>query len=90
MPDPSSICPALRVGSPRQGYAALAATKASTDALTRVLALELHGRDITVNAEALDVDRPCPPGRVAHTLTYLLGADGHRLTGEVIGIDEPR
>jgi 3-oxoacyl-[acyl-carrier protein] reductase len=78
------------VGSPGQGYGALAAAKASTDALTRVLALELRGRDITVNAVALDIDRPCPAGRVAHTVAYLLSADGHALTGQVIHIDEPR
>jgi 3-oxoacyl-[acyl-carrier protein] reductase len=78
------------VDSPLPSYGALAAAKAATDALTRVLALELRGRDITVNAVALDVDRPCAPGRVAHTVAYLLSADGHGLTGEVIRIDEPR
>lgn len=76
------------VSWPQPGYGALAAAKASTDALTRVLALELRGRDITVNAVALDVDTPCPAGTVAETVAYLLSADGHGLTGAVIRIGE--
>jgi 3-oxoacyl-[acyl-carrier protein] reductase len=78
------------VGSPKPGHGAIAAAKASTDALTRVLALELRARDITVNVLALDVDKPCPAELVAETVAYLLTADGHDLTGEVIPIDEPR
>jgi 3-oxoacyl-[acyl-carrier protein] reductase len=78
------------VDSPSPSYAALAAAKAATEALTRVLALELRGRGITVNAVALDVDRPCAPDTVAHMVAHLLSADGHGLSGQVIRIDEPR
>jgi 3-oxoacyl-[acyl-carrier protein] reductase len=78
------------VGSPRPSYGPLAATKAATDVLTRVLALELRARDITVNAVSLQVDRPCAPGKVVDAVAYLLSADGHGLTGQVIDIDEPR
>jgi 3-oxoacyl-[acyl-carrier protein] reductase len=77
------------VGSPRSSYGALAATRAATDSLTRVLALELRARDITVNAVSLPVGDRCEPGRIAEAVAYLLSSDGHRLTGQVIHIDEP-
>jgi 3-oxoacyl-[acyl-carrier protein] reductase len=77
------------VGSPRPSCGALAATKAATDALTRVLALELRARDITVNAVSLQVGG-CAPDRVAETVAYLSGADGRGVTGQVIRLDEPR
>jgi 3-oxoacyl-[acyl-carrier protein] reductase len=64
-----------------------AATSAAAVALTRVLALELRQRDITVNAVSLDVDRPCAPDRVAEAVVSLLG-DGNGPTGEVIGVDQ--
>jgi 3-oxoacyl-[acyl-carrier protein] reductase len=66
------------------------ATKAATDVFTRALALELRGRDITVNAVSLDLDRPCAPDRVADIVAYLLSDDGHRLTGQSLRIDDPR
>jgi 3-oxoacyl-[acyl-carrier protein] reductase len=69
-------------------YGACAATKAATDVLTRVLALELVPRDITVNAVALEVDKPCAPGRIADVVAYLLSDEGHRITGHVIRVDE--
>jgi 3-oxoacyl-[acyl-carrier protein] reductase len=77
------------VASPCPSYGALAATKAGVDALTRVLALELRVRQITVNALSLQVDRPCAPSTVADAVAYLLTHDGHRLTGQVIRIDIP-
>jgi enoyl-[acyl-carrier-protein] reductase (NADH) len=58
-------------------------------ALTRLLALELRQRDITVNAVSLDVDRPCAPDKVAEAVVSLIG-DGHGPTGEVIGVDQGR
>jgi 3-oxoacyl-[acyl-carrier protein] reductase len=70
-------------------YGLYAATKAATDVLTRALALELHERDITVNAVSLDVDRPCPPDRVADAVAYLLTDRGHRLTGHVLRVGDP-
>jgi 3-oxoacyl-[acyl-carrier protein] reductase len=66
-----------------------AATSAAAVALTRLLALELRQRDITVNAVSLDVDRPCAPDKVAEAVVSLIG-DGHGPTGEVIGVDQGR
>jgi 3-oxoacyl-[acyl-carrier protein] reductase len=66
-----------------------AATRAATDVLTRALALELRERDITVNAVSLDVDRPCAPDRVADVVAYLLSDHGHRVTGQVLRLDDP-
>jgi 3-oxoacyl-[acyl-carrier protein] reductase len=78
------------VGSPSPSHGPFAATKAATEVLTRVLALELRARDITVNAVSLEVERPSAPGKVADLVAYLLSVDGRGLTGEVIQIDEPR
>jgi 3-oxoacyl-[acyl-carrier protein] reductase len=70
-------------------YGLCAATKAATDVLTRALALELRERDITVNAVSLEVDMPCAPNRVADVIAYLLTHRGHRLTGQVLRVDDP-
>jgi len=59
------------------------ATGAAIGALTRVLAVELRARDITVNAVALEAGR-CAPDRVADSIAYLLSDDGRRLTGQVL------
>ena len=67
-----------------------AATKASTDVLTRALAQELRERNITVNAVALEVHRPCVPNRVADVIAYLLSDHGHCLTGQVLRVGDPR
>jgi hypothetical protein len=74
-------------GSPCPGYGAPAATKAAVEALTRVLALQLCARDITVNAVALQLDGPCTPGRVADAIAYVLSGDGRSSTGRVIRTD---
>jgi len=71
-------------------YGVYLGTKAATDVLTRALALELRARDITVNAVSLKVDRPCAPSQVAEVVAYLLSDRGHRLTGQVLPVDEPR
>jgi 3-oxoacyl-[acyl-carrier protein] reductase len=65
-----------------------AAISAATDVLTRVLALELRERDITVNTVRPVVDRPCAPNRIADVIAYLLSEEGHGLTGLVVRIDE--
>ena len=65
-------------------YGLYTATKAATDVLTRALAVELRGRDITVNAVCIGVDTPCAPNRVADVVAYLLSDHGHRLTGHVL------
>jgi 3-oxoacyl-[acyl-carrier protein] reductase len=75
--------PALRT------HGLYAATRASTDALTRALALELRERDITVNAVSLEVHRPCEPSRVAGLIAYLLSDRGCRLTGQVLRASDP-
>ena len=67
-----------------------AVTKAPADVLTRALALELHDRDITVNAVSLEAGRPCAPDQVADVIAYLLSDQGHRLTGHVLRVGDPR
>ena len=76
-------------GSSLTAHGLYAATMAATDVLTRALALELRERDITVNAVALEVHRPCAPDRVADMIAYLLSDHGHRLTGQVLGVGYP-
>ena len=51
-------------------------------------ALELRERDITVNGVVLAVDGPCAPNRIADAVAYLVGDEGHGLTGRMIRIDE--
>jgi 3-oxoacyl-[acyl-carrier protein] reductase len=65
-----------------------AATKATTNELTRALALELRGRDISVNAVSLEVHGSCVPDRVADVIAYLLSDHGHRLTGQVLRVGD--
>jgi hypothetical protein len=50
--------------------------------------VEIRGRDITVNAVSLVVDRPCTPHRIADVVAYLLSNEGRGLTGRVIRLDE--
>ena len=76
-------------GSSLMTHGLYAATRAATDVLTRALALELCERDITVNAVALDVHRPCVPDRVADVVAYLLSEHGHCLTGQILGVGYP-
>jgi 3-oxoacyl-[acyl-carrier protein] reductase len=49
-------------------YGLYAATKAATDVVTRALALELHERDITVNAVSLEIGGQCAPDRLQNIL----------------------
>jgi 3-oxoacyl-[acyl-carrier protein] reductase len=65
------------------------ATKAAADVLTQALALELHERNITVNAVSLEVHRPCTPSQVADIIAYLLSDQGRRLTGHVLRVGDP-
>ena len=76
-------------GSSLRTHGLYAATKATTDVLTRALALELRERNITVNAVSLEVHRPCAPNRVADVIAYLLSEHGHGLTGQVLRIGDP-
>ncbi len=66
------------------------ATKATTDVLTRALAIELRERDITVNAVCIGVDTSCAPSRVAGVVAYLLSDHGHRLTGHMLRVGDSR
>jgi 3-oxoacyl-[acyl-carrier protein] reductase len=76
-------------GSSLRTHGVYAATKAPADVLTRVLAVELHERDITVNAVSLEAGRPCAPDQVADVIGYLLSEHGHRITGQVLRVDDP-
>ena len=75
------------VGSAASRHGAIGVSKAAADVLTRVLAIELRDRDITVNAVSVDVDEPCAPNRIADIVVHLLSARGHGLTGRVIRLD---
>jgi 3-oxoacyl-[acyl-carrier protein] reductase len=77
-------------GSSLSTHGLYAATKDATDVLTRALALELHERDITVNAVSLEIDKPCAPNQVADVIAYLLSDHGHRITGQVLRVGDPR
>jgi 3-oxoacyl-[acyl-carrier protein] reductase len=76
-------------GSSLMTHGLYAATKATTDVLTRALALELRERNITVNAVSLEVHRPCAPNQVADVIAYLLSEHGHGLTGQVLRVGDP-
>ncbi len=76
-------------GSSLRTHGVYAAAKAPADMLTRALALELHERDITVNAVSLETGRPCAPDRVADVIAYLLSDHGHRITGQVLQVGDP-
>ena len=71
-------------------YVAHAATAAAVDVLTRMLALDLRERDITVNGVSLELGKPCAPARVADVIAYLLSDDGQSVTGNVVRLDHPR
>ena len=51
---------------PAPGYAAYAATKGAVEAMTLILARELRGRDVTVNAVAPGDRDPAVPRRQRH------------------------
>ena len=69
-------------------YGGCATMTAAVEALTRVLASELRGREVTVNGVSVDADKTCTPGRVAEIVAYLLGDEGRRITGRVIHLDD--
>jgi 3-oxoacyl-[acyl-carrier protein] reductase len=75
------------VGRPLPGYGGYTATKVAADVLTRVLALDLNSRGITVNAVTLDVEGECEPDRFADIVAHLLSDEGRSVTGRVIRVD---
>jgi 3-oxoacyl-[acyl-carrier protein] reductase len=72
------------LGAAPPSYAAYAASKGAVDALTPVLARELNARDITVNAIALGLERPCAVADVAELVAFLVSEAGRRVNGQVI------
>ena len=69
-------------------YGAYATAAAAITASIRALALELRGRDITVNGISLDAGKPCSPARIADLVACMLSTDGHAVTGQVIHLDD--
>ena len=67
--------------------AAYAASKAAVEVVTQVLAKELAGRDITVNAVAPGWQGAVRPSAVADLVAYLVGCDARDLIGHVIRVD---
>ena len=67
------------VGSASRNYAACAA-----EVLTPVLARELRGRDITVNAVEAVIGHPEILAGIANVVTFLVGTEGHSVNGQVI------
>jgi 3-oxoacyl-[acyl-carrier protein] reductase len=67
--------------------AASAASKGAVEAMTRVLAGELRGRHITVNAVAPGLDNPGDPAVIADVVAFLVSSDGRSLNGQVIRVD---
>jgi 3-oxoacyl-[acyl-carrier protein] reductase len=67
--------------------AASAASSAAVEAMTRVLAGELRGRHITVNAVAPGLENPGDPAAIADIAAFLVSGDGRSLNGQVIHVD---
>ena len=74
----------VAVGLPTPTYAAYAASKAAVEAITRVLACELRGREITVNAVAPGLERSSTYADTANVVAFLVSKAGHSVNGEVI------
>jgi 3-oxoacyl-[acyl-carrier protein] reductase len=75
------------VGLAPRGYGAYAASKGAIEAITRVLASELRGREITVNAVAPGLEQPGAETGVANLIAFLVGEEGHWVNGQVIRAD---
>jgi NAD(P)-dependent dehydrogenase (short-subunit alcohol dehydrogenase family) len=55
--------------------------------MTRVLAGELRGRHITVNAVAPGLENQGDPAVIADVVAFLVSGDGRSLNGQVIHVD---
>ena len=74
------------VGLAHPGYGAYGASKGAVEAMTRVLAHELRGRNITVNAVAPGLEPAVTPADIANLVAFLVSEDGHSINGQVIRI----
>ena len=79
------------VGLYRPTYGVYAATKAGVEAMTRVMAGEMRGRRITVNAVApgptaamSPLERLGMPEDIASVVSFLVGPDGAWINGQVL------
>jgi 3-oxoacyl-[acyl-carrier protein] reductase len=77
------------VGLATPTYAAYAASKAAVEAITQVLARELRGRGITVNAVAPGLEPSSTHSDIIDIVAFLVSEDGHRVNGEVIRANGP-
>lgn len=75
------------IGPALPNDAASAASSAAVEAMTRVLARELRGRHITVNAVAPGLEGPGVASAVAQVVAFLVSGDGRSLNGRVIQVD---
>jgi len=75
------------VGLALPTFAAYAASTGAAEAITPVLARELHGRDITVNTLAPGLKPPGTPAEIAKLVAFLVSEDGHWVNGQVIRVD---
>ena len=74
----SVVGPALPTG------VAYTATKGAVEAITRVLDRELRGRDITLNAVALELERTDVAAEILDVVAFLVSKAGHGVNGRVI------
>jgi 3-oxoacyl-[acyl-carrier protein] reductase len=72
------------IGSSTPNHGAYAACKCAVEVLTPMLARELSGRDITVNAVAAVSTRLDSLAGIANVVAFLVGIEGHSVTGHVI------
>lgn len=75
------------VGLALPTFAAYAASSGAAEAITPVLARELHARDITVNTLAPGLKPPGTPAEIAKLVAFLVSEDGHWVNGQVIRVD---
>ena len=72
------------VGLALLSYAAYAASKSASDAITPVLARVLGARGITVNAITPALKRPGAAADIANLVAFLVSEDGRWVNGQVI------
>ena len=72
------------VGLARRTHAAHAPSHDAAAAITRAIANELHGRDITVNAVVLERERPAIVAELVNAVAFLASEAGHGVNGRVI------